>query len=323
MTMKTILTWGVAFALWTTSGAILAGAAGLGVKEVVEAGGNKEYTHAEEVVLQEGFWAKKGSDVTVRTVVQILQMSDEPHPRPTQPNSGQRPPPPSGEMPAELTGVIGNGSFGIDIGWRVDLPNPPQYYAITGIQIEEKRNRPCRLVLWGSMVDPRYSKTNRKIAETTLDNCKKLPGIATIDNTFVHLPDAAHQFVRSVQACSGRTAVWPPKPQEITVSTSWKIKGLKIRPGLVQEGSEGVNPIDKVVKNQIGQTNCKDHPSAGGPGDWTQPGWTDWHSCPVDQLATGVTLYHVDEKWFSGIALKCKYVRMLDGPPPKKDADGY
>jgi hypothetical protein len=316
--MKQICIWVLTFALWTASGNTLAGAAGLGVKDVVEAGNKKEYTHTEEVVLQNGFWAKKGSDVAVRTVVQILQMSDEPHQRGTQSSSDRSPSP---EWPAELTGVIGNGSFSIDIGWRADLPNPPHYYAITGIQIEEKRNRPCNLVLWGSMVDPRYSTTNRKVAQTTLPKCKKLPGSTLVDNTFVHLPDGANQFVRSVQACSGKTAAWPP--QELSVSWSWKIKGLKVRPGLVLEGSEGSNPIDKVVKNQIGQKNCKDHPSAGGPGEWTQPGWTDWHSCPADQLATGVTLYYFDEKWFSGMALKCKNVRMLEGPPPKKDAQGY
>ena len=320
--MKTTLTLGLAIALWTGNGTIVAVAAGLGVKDVVEAGSKKEFNHAEEGVLKNGFWAKKGSDVTVRTVIPFLQMSDEPHPRPTPEYSGERAPPPAGwERPSEMTGVIGNGSFDIDIGWRVDLPNPPHYYAITGIQIEEKRNKPCNLVLWGTMVDPRYAKTNRKVAQTTLDNCQKLPGSTLIDNTLVRLPEATRQFVRSVQACSGAGRVWPH--QQVSVSYAWKIKGLKVRPGRVQEGSEGVTPVEKVIENEIGQTNCWDTPSAGGPGEYTHAGWTEWHSCPDDQLATGVTLYHYDEKWFTGMALRCKYVRMKEGPPPNKDADGY
>jgi len=318
--MKPTLTWILTFALWTASGTPPAIAAGLGVKDVVEAGGKKEYTHAEELVLQNGFWAKTGSDVTARTVVQFLQMSDEqPLPRPTQSHFGQ--PRPAGQHLADMTGAIGNGSFSIDIGWRVDLPNPPQHYAITGIQIQEKRNRPCHLVLWGTMVDPRYSKTNRKVAQTTLDKCKTLPGSTTIDNTFVHLQDGTHRFVRSVRVCGGKTGLIP---QELMLRSNWKIKGLKVRPGRVQAGSEGVAPVEEVVDNEIGQTNCKDNQYAGsGIGVYDYAGWSEWHSCEGDQLATGVTLYHWDEKWFTGIALKCKYVRMKEGPPPVKDGDGY
>lgn len=308
----------LALALWAANGSIHVDAAGLGVNETIAPGNKKEFSHSEEVVLQNGFWAKTRSDVTVRTVIPFLQMSGEAHPRPTH-LLVERPPHPDGPL-AELTGVPGNGSFSVDIGWRVNLPNPPHYYAVTGIQIEEKRNRPCHLVLWGTMVDPRYSKSNRKVAQTTLDNCQKLPGSVLIDNTFVHLRDGTNQFVQGVQACSGKTGIIP---QEVKVGIGWKIKGLKVRPGMVQSGSEGVTPLDQVVENEIGQTNCKDHPSTGGPGESKQVGWTDWHQCPPDQLATGVTLYHMDEKWFTGIALRCKYVRMKEDPPPIKDGDGY
>lgn len=52
---------------------------GLKITSVVEAGATKEYADPESVLLTNGFWAKAGSNVTVRTALRFLQLSDQAH----------------------------------------------------------------------------------------------------------------------------------------------------------------------------------------------------------------------------------------------------
>ncbi len=309
--MKTTQPWLLTVLLLAISVPSVSGESGLGINEVVKAGGQKTYSHPEMVVLTDGFWAKTGSNVTVRTALSLLQMSNEPPPSPPRdPNiTHDRSPIP---FHAEYSGVPGTKSVEVDIGLNAKLTNPANYYAINAIEVSEMgNNNPCLLRLWGNMVDPRYSKDQERllVARYELDKCS--PVITTIDHKLVGFQPSQKRFIRALQVCIGHTFALP---QELYVGGKWEIKGLRVRPGSVQSNREGVTSVNKV--HEFKRPNCLKQDAIPGPGDLSQPGWSAWNSCGPDQLATGVTLYIWKDKFFSGMAIKCKYVRQLSGSAP-------
>ncbi|MGP0591057.1 hypothetical protein ACTRXD_00780 [Nitrospira sp. T9] len=55
-----------------------------------------------------------------------------------------------------LSGSRGEASVEVNVGKNKKLPNPTSYYAITGLGLEERKNNPCFLKLYGTLADPRY-----------------------------------------------------------------------------------------------------------------------------------------------------------------------
>ena len=314
--MKTTLPWILTMFLLAVIVPSVSRGSGLGINETVGAGTKKIYSHPEMVVLTPGFWAKTGSDVTVRTALSLLQMSDTPPPVPTRDSnpSPDRSPTP---LEPELSGVPGTKSVEVDIGKNTKLPNPLRYYAINAISIDEMgHNNPCLLKLWGNMVDPRYSKNKERIllARYELKKCK--PVTVQVDHELVGFQPSQNRFIRALQVCLGHSTF--PLPQDVYVGGKWEIKGLRVRPGNVQANREGVMPMAKKV-HEFKRPNCRKYDAIPGPTEnASSPGWSSWHSCGSGQLATGVTLYMYEDKWFSGMAIKCKYVRQLSGPAPSE-----
>ncbi|MEP7153765.1 MAG: hypothetical protein ABI856_18835 [Nitrospira sp.] len=258
----------------------------------------------------DGFWAKAGSNVTISIddlANTLIQMA-APVPIPTDvsirlPATG-----------ADTTGSPGTGSNVVEIGDGVSLPNPADYYAVTGIGIQEKGNNPCLLTLWGRMVDPAFESADRKLAQFELDKCRSFPLSTLVDFKQAQLPKSSDTFVREVRACGGHTKILP---QGAYSSLSWEIKGLQVRGGRVVPETDEVLPQGKI--EEFTRANCiKDEAGVYGPG------WTVWHECPNGQLMTGVRVYRYEDKWFTGMSAICK-IPQRSVPPrkPVKDSVGF
>jgi hypothetical protein len=319
----------------------------LRIKSVVEAGMTKEYADPESVVLTNGFWAKAGSNVTIRTALRFLQLSDQPHVPPAPPDPGDRSPAPlpdcpDGETYSPCISGIGTHPLSIehgsgttvelpnpvdypaelDVGFNVRLPNPDHYYAINHINLIEGHDNPCRFQLWGNMIDPRFSKDEdqRLLAQLELPTCKSVT--THIGMSKVGFDPATHRFVRAVRVClhhHGKVANVPPAG--MVGGKRLEIKGLAVTAGQVSSMNEHVTALDRIITDE--QPNCPDQDSYTGPGAGNRQGWHVWSTCPDGQVAAGFTVYVTEGKAFSGMRIKCKYVRLLPGPAPAKDDQGY
>ncbi len=265
----------------------------------------KELVHQESIVLTDGFWAKSGADVTAKVGdVMLLQMTDD-YPC----DSDPCPAPP--RIPLSDYVSEGTGSVEINIGMNMSLPNPASYYAITTVLLEERSNNPCFIRILGKMVDPTYSATSfRVLAEYELEYCKgfndfEAVGFDTSDN----------KFIRAVNVCGGDFPnTHNPGPFG---SEDWKIKGVEVKPGLVYSNGQVKALENETIKYE--KTNCPNHYATF----WGDNGWIGWDSCPKDAVATGLFLFHKENRWFTGLTLKCQYPKLRYGPVPKKDTVGY
>ena len=52
-----------------------------------------------------------------------------------------------------VSGKIGKNTIKVEIGTGVNLPNKYEFYGITTIGIQEVNNRPCRVQLFGCLLD--------------------------------------------------------------------------------------------------------------------------------------------------------------------------
>jgi hypothetical protein len=81
-----------------------------------------------------------------------------------------------------LSGGRNDPQFAVTVGWGVTLPNPPEYYAINAIEVDEEggENDPCFLRLWGNTVDPSFSKNakdRRLLAKYELPTAGRRDGL--------------------------------------------------------------------------------------------------------------------------------------------------
>ena len=282
----------------------------LPLDDVIEAGPEQRFGHDRSVVLVPGFWARAGSDVTVSIVERsstLLQMAVPV----TIPGESLDRPPDDG---VDFTGSPGSGSITVSIGHGVALPNPATYYAVTGIGVEEEGNNPCLVTLWGRLVDPTFaSGGDRKLAQVELEKCR--PAV----NPFVDFKlasTAPSQFIRRLRVCGGR-ANKILIPQEAYHSTSWEIKGLRVEASRIEPTTDAVEPLSSA--GGFIRTNCSDAEADDAMG----PGWKPWDTCPTGQLLTGVTMYHFEEKYFTGIGALCRQPQRSSAPPPRRDSIGF
>src|SRR5262249_40808414 len=101
----------------------------------------------------------------------LLQMTEEPPP-----GSIENRPPVDPALVYPFSDLAGDKTVTVEIGLNANLPNPARYYAVNKIEIQEGRDNPCLLYLWGNMVDPRFStnQDERHVAGYVLDTCKRL-----------------------------------------------------------------------------------------------------------------------------------------------------
>ncbi len=226
---------------------------------------------------------------------------------------------------ANGSGSPGDTSVEVNIGKNVTLPNPTNYYAVTGVRIDERNNRPCVLTLLGALVDPRYPSYTREVARYELERCKKvLPGkdSKTVDlSEDIHNFDARKQgrvFVSGMSVCRGGGIL-----QNIRHSSAWEIKGIKVQPTEVKLKDAPVLEGHLVVSPDVQsftRANCRKKIQATD----AKPGWDNWSDCPTGQMVTGVRAYSAKDKFFTGLSANCKSVASRKiSTPPVKDADGY
>lgn len=326
--------WTLVLMLLSLAAASVAGAApskgqppGLTVNSTIEAGTTREYSDPDAVILSNGFWAKTGSTVTIATTFALLQLTDEPIPQPVEDPFDRSPGPPpdcpDGTDHPCASGYQGQSSFEVDIGHNAKLPNPVDYYGIRAVNvIQNSRGNPCKLMLWGNMLEPRYSDPDpRLLAVFELDRC--IEGFSPLPLGMISVDfEQTDRFVRALQVCSHTQPAWARQ----------EIKGLAIRAGEVYYKAgqaSGATPLDNVVFDK--RPNCRKRTASadseeiheGVPGAGNKPGWENWSTCPDGQIASGITVYVDENKSFSGMRIECKYLRRLSGPAPKKDDQGY
>ncbi|MCA9458069.1 MAG: hypothetical protein KC587_15495 [Nitrospira sp.] len=230
--------------------------------------------------------------------------------------------------PSGLSGSRGDASVEVNVGKNKKLPNPPSYYAITGLGLEERKNNPCLLKLYGTLVDPRYQGGIRVVAEQELERCKHLLG--GIDYKDVNFPESeknfdftkdGKHFIRKVKVCGGHAGLLP---QQAHSHQMWEIKGVKIMASEVKlEDSPALNPAVIELQNieEFTRANCLNKVEQAAE---NKPGWSEWSACPTGQVATGVRAYYGNDKYFTGLKLRCKTVasKRIEAFPIK-DNIGY
>jgi hypothetical protein len=280
--MKNMLAGAVIAALFALTGFPARGEAALVVQNIIEPGGCKEFRHPSDIVLSNGFWAKAGSDVTATIdqsegpgtqgllgMINVVCETKDPGPRLPLTEGRDY----SGSLDAQL-GVLSPPVL-VQVGTNVKLPNPTQFYAVTGIWIIEESNNPCRIILEGHMVDPRFRTRSRPLGEFALDSCKT--GIVTyIDSRNVGFDGPDNQFIRGLRVCMGGKDPIPPFGSGFD---NTEIKGLRIRPAAVSENG-AVEPQDDV--KEWARPHCPDKER----GD-SREGWASLHTCPADEIVTG------------------------------------
>lgn len=228
-----------------------------------------------------------------------------------------------------LSGSPGEESVEVNVGKNVELPNPTNYYALTGLGLQERKNNPCVLKLYGTLVDPRYQGETRVVAEQKLKRCRYLlPGIdykdisfPESDQNFDFTKNGKH-FVHKVRVCGGHATILS---QLAYSSQMWEIKGVKAVPSEVKfEDSPVLKPYVTELGENEGQVFTRANCLNIITGQENKPGWSVWSECPTGQVATGVRAYYAKDKYFTGLKLNCKSVasRKIDNPPVK-DSVGY
>jgi hypothetical protein len=190
--------------------------------------------------------------------------------------------------------LSGNSDFyeplRIDIGTNVALPHKAQFYGVTAIAIQEQGDEPCRIELYGRLLDPDESQADLLVGTGTLFGCGEEWNSSWRAATMVAQP---HTFINGVQAC------YPNFPQ-----ATKKLKGLIVTSVVVLADGR-VTPFPLLP--------CID----GSPHCFARPHCGDWKNlvmCRSGEVLTGVTVYHYAEnqnppRAISAIQPWCQSVR--------------
>ena len=190
-----------------------------------------------------------------------------------------RSPPPEPELsgPIDVIGPV-TGSEGyydvlhIVIGTGVTLANDAKFYGVTAIAIQEKSDEPCKIELYGRLLNSDASQADVLVGKFTLFGCDEEWNSSWRAATVAALP---HQFVRSVRACFQK----PP-------ASDMKIKGLMVSSGIVIDDGR-IIPVPEMPCFDPKTPNCFARSHCGN--------WMEISLCPLSQIVTGVTVYHYAE----------------------------
>ena len=194
-----------------------------------------------------------------------------------------------------VSGKIGKNTIKVEIGSGVNLPNKYEFYGITTIGIQEVNNRPCRVQLFGGLLDNRYGPSDRKLGEAELARCG---ASVFLDYKAASFAERRNRYIYGVRACTETGTL---------TSKLLELKGLEIYPVEVKSTGEVVKR--KRTASFI-RKNCKT--------------WDDPVYCPTSQILVGVTMHETDDQ-FVGIEPECKSVKAMPEPPgfPFKDSVGH
>ena len=181
------------------------------------------------------------------------------------------------------------------IGTDVTLPHEARFYGVTAIAIQEKGDEPCRIELYGRLLDPEGSQADLLVGKGTLFGCDEERNASWRAATLVAQP---HNFVRSVRACFQRSPF-----------SHLKIKGLMVASGVVYDDGR-IFPLPELPCFDQKTPHCFARPNCDN--------WAEVSSCPADQIVTGVTVFHYaadhnPPRALSAIQPFCRNVRSGEG----------
>ncbi|MGF1475353.1 MAG: hypothetical protein ACFB6S_07300 [Geminicoccaceae bacterium] len=226
-------------------------------------------------------------------------LSQQIHTYREQPSAGDRSPQtPNISGPGEFVGVQPYDDAGVlrvIIGDNVALPSKPRFYGVTAIAIQETTDEPCKVELWGTLLDPESGSDDRLLATAKLAGCE---GGRKSNWRAATLAGLSNQFVREVQMCHPVSDITPWSP--ITP----KLKGLSVSAAAVLDGAEVIDlPTMPCIKNQT--NHCFVRANCGQ--------WSNRAACPSGQIVVGVNMYTYAENnrppdAFYGIEPICRKV---------------
>ena len=154
------------------------------------------------------------------------------------------------ELLSPVAGVAGR-QLRVMIGTNVSLPNVPLHdYGITSVLLEEAGDKPCRVVLWGGVLDGDKGPDGRKLAEASLAGCN--PG-GLIDIVHPSLKENPDRFLAAVDVCNSSN------------KHNDRIKGLRLRGAHLQMSGVYV----------LAETASEFQPNCGVTGDGRNAaGWS-------------------------------------------------
>ena len=195
-----------------------------------------------------------------------------------------------------VSGKVGRNTLKVEIGTGVNLPNKLEFYGITAIGIQEVNNRPCKVQLFGGLLDNRYGPSDRKLGEAELERCSSS---VFLDYKSASFAERRNRFIRGVKACTETSTL---------TSNLIELKGLRIFPAEVKSTGEVV--IRKRTA-QFTRANCNNR-------------WDDSLLCGTSQILVGVIMHETDNQ-FVGIEPVCKSVKSMPEPAgfPFKDSIGH
>ncbi len=194
-----------------------------------------------------------------------------------------------------VSGKVGRNTLKVEIGTGVNLPNKHEFYGITTIGIQEVNNRPCRVQLFGGLLDNRYGPSDRKLGEAELDRCRSS---VFLDYKAASFAERRNRFIRAVKACTETGTL---------TSNLIELKGLRIFPAEVKSTGEVVN---RKKTAEFTRAHCNT--------------WDVKLECGTSQIVVGVIMHETDDQ-FVGIEPVCKSVKSMPEPPgfPFKDSVGH
>lgn len=179
----------------------------------------------------------------------------------------------------------------IDIGTNVVLPHDMKFYGVTAIALQEKSDEPCKIELYGRLLDPDSSQADILVGKGTLFGCDEAWNSSWRAATVVAQP---RNFVRSLRACFQK----PP-------FSHMKIKGMMVSSGVVLDDGR-IIPLPEMPCFDQKTPHCFARSNCGN--------WAEISLCPGDQIITGVMVYHYAEddhppRAISAIRSLCRSVR--------------
>ena len=183
----------------------------------------------------------------------------------------------------------------IDIGTNVILPHDKKFYGVTAIAMQETGDEGCKVELYGRLLDPEGSPDNILVGIGTLFGCDEQWTNSWRAATLVSQPGT---FVRSVRAC-----------YQDSPFLELKMKGLMVSPALLMNDAR-ILPLPEMPCIDKATPHCFKRPHCGN--------WLEAVYCPLDEILTGVTVFHYPEndrppRAISAIQPWCQPVRRGTG----------
>ena len=165
------------------------------------------------------------------------------------------------------------GELYVEVGTNpvIHLAHEPRYYGITAIAIQETNKAPCKIELYGKLLDPEMVSYEQLVGTARLRGCdggkNKSWRQATLD-------DQPHQFVREIQTCH-------PAP---VAGRNYKVKGLSVGAFTIHEPSGQMIDLPRMPCIDGSTPHCFARPRCGH--------WGKIATCPSGQIVKAVTVSH-------------------------------